>query len=103
MRNGTILVDKCCIGRAVNVEIFIAGFVADKLHRCSLPLADTHKLTRAKTHGAEDGSTLGALVHFFITVSLSVMLTKLHLSQTRKYLGNQNPRRISIQRLNFDI
>lgn len=37
VRNGTILVDKCCTGRAINVEIFIAGFVADKLHHSSLP------------------------------------------------------------------
>lgn len=37
VRNGTILVDKCCTGRAINVEISIAGFVADKLHHRSLP------------------------------------------------------------------
>lgn len=37
VRNRTILVDKCCTGRAINVEIFIAGFVADKLHHSSLP------------------------------------------------------------------
>lgn len=53
VRNGTILVDKRCIGRAINVEIFIAGFVADKLHGCSLP-QHTHTHTRRQGYKEKD-------------------------------------------------